>query len=155
MKPLDGGSMREYYTHSVAICKGRTMAKAKTTIEYSRVNYFRLAQPPHHGRPRLNVVQIKTRSGYPIPSTSNQRRRPWRLNGHRGVGAKSAEIKRSILRNDPDTGQAIREWQPVGIWRGLDKRILREYNAKYTGAKLRAIRAIKGVGRPCPTPLPA
>ncbi len=114
------------------------------TVEYSRLNYFRLAQPPHHGRGPNTVVQVETDSVYPFASTTNQRRRPWRLNGHRGVGAKSVEIKRKL----PPDDKGHRAEQPVGIWRGLDKRLVREYNSKYTGAELRRIRAIKGVGRP-------
>ena len=89
-----------------------------------------------------------TVDNYPIASTTNQRRRPWRLNGHRGVGPKSAEVKHKTGKD----ANGITTWAPVGIWRGLDPRLIRGYNEKYNGANLRKIRAIKGVGRPCAVP---
>ncbi len=34
------------------------------------------------------------------------------------------------------------------VYRGIDKRVAKEWNSRYNGAELRRLRAIKGIGRP-------
>lgn len=119
------------------------------TVEYKNLNSIRLAEPPHHRRQRSApfVLPSEYTPGYPVPSTTNQRRITLKavLLGHRGTHAAG---RKPILRKLPADENGHRATEPVGIWRGLDHRLAKSLGSRYTGEKLRAIRAIKGVGRP-------
>jgi hypothetical protein len=110
-------------------------------ITYTHLNSIWLAEPPHHLRKPLTAVPVEM-AGYPIVSTTNQRRR--KLTGHRGCGEKQEPV---IRLGSPDD-KGLRPKQQLRIWRGFDKRVAIGMVSRYDGEALRAIRVLKGVGRP-------
>lgn len=92
---------------------------------YDKVNYIALAQPKHHTRGRLNAIIVEV-PGYPFEYKTDR---------------KGFKVQQFRHLKDGD-GRTIK--QPVAVWRGFDKRI----KAKYTGERMRQMRADNGVGRP-------
>jgi hypothetical protein len=131
----------------------RLRLAGKALITYDQMNWLR-AKPQSGPKPQV-IQTLKDIPGYPYPSSTNQRRRPWRLQGHRGVGAKSVNIlQNGAPEKDGSGGFRISKLQ-VGVWRGAERRLLKALGSKYDGQQLRVIRATKGVGRPWVTLLPS
>lgn len=106
------------------------MAKA-TKITYDQVNWIAvgaLIANPHHRRPYRGHVIVDGKPFWPKALTHNAK-------------GKLLEPQPMIHTKSKD-GHTVKS--PIAVWRGLDKRV----GAHYSGEILRAIRAIKGVGRP-------
>lgn len=96
-----------------------------TEISYSNVNWLKIV--PHFMRPRLNAIIVEA-PGYPFVYDRDRKDRLFKVQQFRHL-------------KDKD-GHTVK--QPIGVYRGFDKRI----KAGYTGVQLRAMRAKNGVGRP-------
>ncbi len=122
-------------------------------ITYDQTNWHNVNRP--YGPKPANIIAIKDAPGYPYVSTTNQRRRrktfaigdtvfQHKMKGHRGYGTE----QKPILQKGVVDEKGHQPMLQVGIWRGIDGTLAKSLGTRYTGEKLREIRAIKGVGRP-------
>ena len=94
---------------------------------------------------RLNLLELQARSGQQLASRAGKtfKRDPLVI---QDIDDYPQPTKAKRKAGKDVDGRTI--WETVGRWRGIDPRVMRGYREKYDGAHLRAIRAIKGVGRP-------